>query len=122
MEEEHDQAPQAQVDRSSSPESEERNPSRQRGNAPRSRRRDRNRRRVVPDEGQDDSQALAKREGGDTINQQLATPSERAGAQPEGGNGPGKDTLKLRLDLNLEVDIRITAEVHGDVTLSLLDS
>ncbi|KAK0227857.1 hypothetical protein IW262DRAFT_1455052 [Armillaria fumosa] len=33
---------------------------------------------------------------------------------------PGKDTLKLRLELNLAVDISIKARVHGDVTLSLL--
>ncbi|KAK0474785.1 hypothetical protein IW261DRAFT_1568282 [Armillaria novae-zelandiae] len=35
-------------------------------------------------------------------------------------NDPGKDTLKLRLELNLAVDISIKARVHGDVTLSLL--
>jgi hypothetical protein len=28
--------------------------------------------------------------------------------------------LKLRLDLNLDADIRLTAKIHGDVTLSLL--
>ncbi|KAK0192174.1 hypothetical protein F5146DRAFT_492939 [Armillaria mellea] len=28
---------------------------------------------------------------------------------------------KLRLDLNLEVDISIQAKVHGDITLSLLE-
>ncbi|KAF8916502.1 hypothetical protein CPB85DRAFT_1432180 [Mucidula mucida] len=32
----------------------------------------------------------------------------------------GKDTLKLRLDLNLDVEVTIKAKVHGDVTLSLL--
>ncbi|KAK0185934.1 hypothetical protein F5146DRAFT_162047 [Armillaria mellea] len=31
-----------------------------------------------------------------------------------------KDTLKLKLELNLAVDITIKARVHGDVTLSLL--
>ncbi|KAK0457430.1 uncharacterized protein EV420DRAFT_493138 [Desarmillaria tabescens] len=35
-------------------------------------------------------------------------------------SGGGKNTLKLRLDLNLAVDISIKARVHGDVSLSLL--
>lgn len=42
------------------------------------------------------------------------------GKKKEESDDGKKDTLKLRLDLNLEVDIRITARVHGDVTLSLL--
>jgi len=33
----------------------------------------------------------------------------------------GKNPLKLRLDLNLEVEIQLTAKIHGDLTLSLLD-
>lgn len=37
-------------------------------------------------------------------------------ASSAGGDKP----LKLRLDLNLDADIRLTAKVHGDVTLSLL--
>ncbi|KAK0215805.1 hypothetical protein IW262DRAFT_1465510 [Armillaria fumosa] len=32
-----------------------------------------------------------------------------------------KEALKLRLDLNLEVEIAIQAKVNGDITLSLLD-
>ncbi|KAJ3757809.1 hypothetical protein F5880DRAFT_1616180 [Lentinula raphanica] len=31
-----------------------------------------------------------------------------------------KDTLKLRLDLNLDVAVEIKARVHGDLTLTLL--
>lgn len=31
----------------------------------------------------------------------------------------GDDAFSLRLDLNLEVDIRISARVHGDVSLAL---
>ncbi|KAK0204161.1 hypothetical protein DFS33DRAFT_1488345 [Desarmillaria ectypa] len=31
-----------------------------------------------------------------------------------------REALKLRLDLNLEVDIQIHAKVNGDITLSLL--
>lgn len=54
------------------------------------------------------------------IDRNLATPSEQQGMPPEGGQGPGKDMLKLRLDINLDVDLRISARVHGDVTLSLL--
>ncbi|KAG7446915.1 uncharacterized protein BT62DRAFT_1005312 [Guyanagaster necrorhizus] len=33
---------------------------------------------------------------------------------------PVKEALKLRLDLNLEVEIAIQAKVNGDITLSLL--
>jgi len=36
------------------------------------------------------------------------------------GGGGGDKPLKLRLDLNLDADIRLTAKVHGDITLSLL--
>ncbi|KAJ2890215.1 hypothetical protein MKZ38_002261 [Zalerion maritima] len=32
----------------------------------------------------------------------------------------GKDTLKLRLDLNLDVEITLKARIHGDLELSLL--
>ncbi|KAK0204157.1 hypothetical protein DFS33DRAFT_1488341 [Desarmillaria ectypa] len=35
-------------------------------------------------------------------------------------NGRYREALKLRLDLNLEVDIQIHAKVNGDITLSLL--
>ncbi|KXS17463.1 hypothetical protein M427DRAFT_30294 [Gonapodya prolifera JEL478] len=31
------------------------------------------------------------------------------------------NTLKLRLDINLDVDVQLKARVHGDITLSLLD-
>jgi len=37
-----------------------------------------------------------------------------------GSGGGGDKPLKLRLDLNLDADIRLTAKVHGDTTLSLL--
>jgi len=36
------------------------------------------------------------------------------------GGGGKDDTLKLRLDLNLDVAVELRAKVHGDVTLSLL--
>ncbi|KAK6863728.1 hypothetical protein PG995_000256 [Apiospora arundinis] len=42
--------------------------------------------------------------------------------QQQGGGGGGKsDTLKLRLDLNLEVEVTLKARIHGDLTLALLD-
>ncbi|KAK0462017.1 uncharacterized protein EV420DRAFT_1640309 [Desarmillaria tabescens] len=39
--------------------------------------------------------------------------------QTKGAVAP-KEALKLRLDLNLEVEIAIQAKVNGDITLSLL--
>ncbi|KAK0449559.1 uncharacterized protein EV420DRAFT_1766964 [Desarmillaria tabescens] len=36
-------------------------------------------------------------------------------------HGRQREALKLRLDLNLEVDIKIQARVNGDITLSLLE-
>ena len=41
------------------------------------------------------------------------------GGQVDGG-GQKKEALKLRLDLNLDIEVTIKAKVHGDVTLSLL--
>ncbi|KIY72676.1 hypothetical protein CYLTODRAFT_19350 [Cylindrobasidium torrendii FP15055 ss-10] len=35
--------------------------------------------------------------------------------------GEQKDTLKLRLDINLDIEVTIKAKIHGDVTLSLLE-
>ncbi|KAK0433328.1 hypothetical protein EV421DRAFT_1436260 [Armillaria borealis] len=46
--------------------------------------------------------------------QQVAGRSSRQAA------APAKEALKLRLDLNLEVEIAIQAKVNGDITLSLL--
>ncbi|KAL8289025.1 hypothetical protein RB600_004463 [Gaeumannomyces tritici] len=38
-------------------------------------------------------------------------------------NGGGKsDTLRLRLDLNLEVEITLKAKIHGDLELALLET
>ncbi|KAK0232244.1 hypothetical protein EDD85DRAFT_793100 [Armillaria nabsnona] len=45
---------------------------------------------------------------------QIVGRSERQAAPPA--------ALKLRLDLNLEVEIAIQAKVNGDITLSLLSS
>ncbi|KAK0466506.1 hypothetical protein IW261DRAFT_1613214 [Armillaria novae-zelandiae] len=45
--------------------------------------------------------------------QQVAARSNRQAAAPPA-------SVKLRLDLNLEVEIAIQAKVNGDITLSLL--
>ena len=43
-----------------------------------------------------------------------------AGALTGHGEKKGEDTLSLRLDLNLDVYVKLKAKVHGDLTLSLL--
>ena len=46
---------------------------------------------------------------------------QKGGNQDQvGGGSQKKDALKLRLDLNLDIEVTIKAKVHGDVTLSLL--
>ncbi|KAK0216875.1 hypothetical protein IW262DRAFT_1495686 [Armillaria fumosa] len=54
-----------------------------------------------------------------------AETSSVAGGQLVGRSNKGavapKEALKLRLDLNLEVEIAIQAKVNGDITLSLLE-
>jgi hypothetical protein len=47
-----------------------------------------------------------------------ATTTTTAGTDTSASSG--KKTVSLRLDINLEIDVRIIAKVHGDVTLSLL--
>ena len=43
------------------------------------------------------------------------------GALDKQGEGGGKsDTLKLRLDLNLDIEITLKARIHGDLELALL--
>jgi hypothetical protein len=42
------------------------------------------------------------------------------GQQANEGGGDKKDTLRLRLDLNLDAELTLKAKVHGDVTLALL--
>jgi len=48
--------------------------------------------------------------------------ADKAGQVAGGGDDESSSDkpLKLRLDLNLDADIRLTAKVHGDITLSLL--
>ncbi|KAK0215714.1 hypothetical protein IW262DRAFT_231981 [Armillaria fumosa] len=54
-----------------------------------------------------------------------AETSSVAGGQLVGRSNKGavtpKEALKLRLDLNPEVEITIQAKVNGDITLSLLE-
>ncbi|KAK0192222.1 hypothetical protein F5146DRAFT_1222404 [Armillaria mellea] len=49
----------------------------------------------------------------------MSAPTSIATRSTEGTVAP-KEALKLRLDLNLEVEIAIQAKVNGDITLSLL--
>lgn len=52
---------------------------------------------------------------------QGVTDTTKAVTQAASPSGGGSDKpLKLRLDLNLDADIRLTAKIHGDITLSLL--
>ncbi|KAK0204138.1 hypothetical protein DFS33DRAFT_1384393 [Desarmillaria ectypa] len=46
--------------------------------------------------------------------------STSVATRPNKGTVAPKEALKLRLDLNLEVEIAIQAKVNGDITLSLL--
>ncbi|KAJ4300619.1 hypothetical protein N0V88_003303 [Collariella sp. IMI 366227] len=39
--------------------------------------------------------------------------------QQQGGGGGKSDTLKLRLDLNLDIEITLKAKIHGDLELAL---
>lgn len=56
-----------------------------------------------------------------TASNAVDTVGKTAGAVTGGGKeDDDSNPLKLRLDLNLDADIRLTAKIHGDVTLSLL--
>jgi len=67
----------------------------------------------------------AVNEVNDTVNQVTSTAkgltNTVGGAVGGGGEGAsGKDTLRLRLDLNIDVYLKLEARVHGDLTLALL--
>ncbi|PVF95345.1 hypothetical protein CPB86DRAFT_788088 [Serendipita vermifera] len=53
--------------------------------------------------------------------QPLQSPGHSSSGREANNDEPPKRVLKLRLDLNLEIDVQIKAKIHGDVTLSLLD-
>ncbi|KAI1436507.1 hypothetical protein GGR50DRAFT_701801 [Xylaria sp. CBS 124048] len=62
---------------------------------------------------------------GNLVNSTQDTLANVAGAAlaPMGNGGGAKnDTLKLRLDLNLDVEVTLKARIHGDLTLALLGS
>lgn len=56
--------------------------------------------------------------GGDP-NQELKTGS-KGGGKEEKSSMMDQDGLKLRIELNLDVEIELKASIHGDVTLALL--
>ncbi|KAI0156701.1 hypothetical protein GGR52DRAFT_565994 [Hypoxylon sp. FL1284] len=89
---------------------------------PRTRRR--NRRRpgsVQPMQPQDDQNMLQQRQQQQMMQQQQQMMMQQQQPQQQGGGDGGKsDTLKLRLDLNLEVEVTLKARIHGDLTLALL--
>jgi hypothetical protein len=91
------------------------------------------------DEPQYSPQNLDRRRGGknkgglpavdeaeDTTRAVTNTPRDTANklaetvAQNKGDGGKEDSTLSLRLDLNLDVYVKLTAKVHGDITLTLL--
>ena len=57
---------------------------------------------------------------GETVGNVASGVGNAAAGVAGGGERDNKDTLKLRLDLNLDVAVELKARVHGDVTLSLL--
>ncbi|XP_006459725.1 hypothetical protein AGABI2DRAFT_46023, partial [Agaricus bisporus var. bisporus H97] len=69
----------------------------------------------VVDEIEDTGKEVADTAGG-----AVEAVGDTAGAVTGAVGGGSDKPLKLRLDLNLDVDIRLTAKVHGDVTLALL--
>ncbi|XP_006457612.1 hypothetical protein AGABI2DRAFT_181760 [Agaricus bisporus var. bisporus H97] len=85
------------------------------------RRKRKNKKRQNPlpavDEAESTGREVAETGGGAV---QKSGDSGGAAAQEDKPSGGGDKPLKLRLDLNLDADIRLTAKVHGDVTLSLL--
>ncbi|CAK7204009.1 hypothetical protein SEUCBS139899_006760 [Sporothrix eucalyptigena] len=44
------------------------------------------------------------------------------GQQGGGDSKKGSDTLRLRLDLNLDIEITLKAKIHGDLELALLET
>ncbi|XP_006460495.1 hypothetical protein AGABI2DRAFT_178034 [Agaricus bisporus var. bisporus H97] len=68
----------------------------------------------------DEVEATGK-ELADTAGGAVQAVGNTAGAVTNAVGGGSDKPLKLRLDLNLDVDIRLTAKVHGDVTLTLLE-
>ncbi|KAF3941764.1 hypothetical protein ABW19_dt0202547 [Dactylella cylindrospora] len=57
----------------------------------------------------------------DTVSGATGAVSGVASGLTGGGGGQKKDTLRLRLDLNLDVEVTLKARIHGDLELALLD-
>ena len=72
--------------------------------------------------GLDDISASTQQVGrvGETVGDVASGVGNVASGVTGGGKRDNEDTLKLRLDLNLDVAVELKARVHGDVTLSLL--
>ena len=61
---------------------------------------------------------------GNLVNGATGTLSNVAGdaLNKQDSRGGRNDTLRLRLDLNLEVEVTLKARIHGDLELALLDT
>jgi hypothetical protein len=71
-------------------------------------------------EVEDTTRGLTKTAGG-VVNQVGNTTGQLTGGGGEKKEETGSDKpLKLRLDVNLDVEITLEARVHGDLTLALL--
>lgn len=69
----------------------------------------------MPRVEENEGRAVQNRGGGSVQKQQQPPPPEEKAPQKSEDS-----ILGLRLDLNLDVDIHLTAKIHGDLTLSLL--
>jgi len=56
----------------------------------------------------------------DTVSGATGAVSGVASGLTGGGGGQKKDTLRLRLDLNLDIEVTLKARIHGDLELALL--
>ncbi|KAK0496349.1 hypothetical protein EDD18DRAFT_1165969 [Armillaria luteobubalina] len=70
--------------------------------------------------GSDDSHIKARPKLSTQYQLNMSAPETTSVATRSTGAVAPKEALKLRLDLNLEVEIAIQAKVNGDITLSLL--
>ncbi|KIM75561.1 hypothetical protein PILCRDRAFT_827113 [Piloderma croceum F 1598] len=72
------------------------------------------------DQVEDTTRALTNTAGG-VVGNVGNTAGQLTGGEKQKEEGSGSDKpLKLRLDVNLDVEITLEARVHGDLTLALL--
>ncbi|KAL2127517.1 hypothetical protein VTI74DRAFT_10610 [Chaetomium olivicolor] len=91
--------------------------------APRQRRRGQRQQRQQ--QGPLDNLALGnvQQTAGGLVNSATGALGGVAGQAVDQNKGGGKsDTLRLRLDLNLDVEITLKAKIHGDLELALLET